>query len=150
MSGFNKVILLGNLTKDPEKRYTASGIAVTNLRLAVSRKFKSGDQDREEVLFIDIVVWRQLAETCAEYLHKGRQVLVEGRLVERKWETEDGQKRSKVEVQADTVRFVGSRGDDAGGAGGSGGSRGPAAGGKTEPQTWDEGGGTPSDDDIPF
>jgi single-strand DNA-binding protein len=105
---FNKVILIGNLTKDPELRYTPQGTAVGNFRIAVSSKFRSGDEQKEETLFIDIVVWGKQGENCSQYLNKGRSVLVEGRLQERKWET-DGQKRSKFEVVAQNVRFLGKK-----------------------------------------
>jgi single-strand DNA-binding protein len=110
---FNKAILVGNLTQDPELRYTASGTAVANMRIAVGSKYKSGDEYKEETLYIDIVVWGKQAESCSQYLAKGRQVLVEGRLQERTWES-DGQKRHKTEVVATTVRFLGGKGDSAG------------------------------------
>jgi single-strand DNA-binding protein len=109
---FNKVILIGNLTKDPELRYTPSGTPVTTLRIAVTSKFKQADEFREETLFIDVVVFGRQAETCSQYLSKGRPVLAEGRLQERRWET-DGQPRSKVEIVAQNVRFLGKKGDTA-------------------------------------
>jgi single-strand DNA-binding protein len=105
---FNKVILIGNLTKDPELRYTPQGTPVTTLRIASSSKYKSGDSMKEETLFIDVVVFGKQAETCGQYLNKGSSALVEGRLQERRWET-DGQQRSKFEVVAQTVRFLSSR-----------------------------------------
>ena len=105
---FNKVIMAGNLTQDPELRYTASGKAVANMRIAVNEKY--GDKD--ETLFIDVVVWNKQAESCAQYLAKGRQVLIEGRLQERTWES-DGQTRRKTEIVAQTVKFLGSK--DSGG-----------------------------------
>jgi single-strand DNA-binding protein len=105
---FNRVILIGNLTKDPELRYTPSGTPVTSFRLAVNSRIKLGDEKREETLFIDIVVFGKQAETCGQYLSKGRPVLVEGRLQERRWESE-GQTRSKFEVIAQTVRFLGGK-----------------------------------------
>ena len=105
---FNKVIMLGNLTKDPDLRYTGQGTPVCNFRLAVNSKF---GENKDETLFIDIVVWGKQAETCAQYLTKGRSVLVEGRLIERSWE-KDGQKHSKMEINANAVRFLGgSKGD---------------------------------------
>ena len=116
---FNKVIMVGNLTQDPELRYTPSGTAVANLRMAVGSKFRSGDEYKEETLFIDVVVWGKQGETCSQYLSKGRQVLVEGRLQERQWES-DGQKRRKTEIVANTVRFLGKKGE-----GESGGHSGP-------------------------
>lgn len=111
---FNKVILIGNLTKDPELRYTPSGTPVTTMRLAVTTKFKQSDEFKEETLFIDVVVFGRQAETCSQYLSKGRPVLAEGRLQERRWES-DGQQRSKMEVVAQNVRFLGGRRDEGGG-----------------------------------
>ncbi len=105
---FNKVILIGNLTKDPEVRYTPQGTPVASFRLAVNQKYKSGDAMKEETLFIDIVVWGKQGETCAQYLNKGSAALVEGRLQERRWES-DGQQRSKFEVVAQQVRFLSSK-----------------------------------------
>jgi len=102
---FNKIILIGNLTRDPEVRYTPQGTSVCNFGIAVNRKYKQGDEVKEEVTFINIVVFGKQADTCGQYLNKGRAVLVEGRLQE-SWETEDGQKRSKYEVVAQTVRFL--------------------------------------------
>jgi single-strand DNA-binding protein len=127
---FNKVIMAGNLTADPELRYTPQGTAVTTLRLAVNSRVKSGDEYKDEALFIDVVVWGKQAESSSQYLSKGRGVLVEGRLQERKWES-DGQKRSKMEIVAQNVRFLGGGGGrrDEGSRGGSGrqdGQSGPA------------------------
>ena len=141
MVTFNRVILAGNLTRDPETRFLPSGDAVTSFSIAVNSKYKakSSNEAREEVSFFDVVVFGKMGENCAEYLSKGRPVLVEGRLRQRSWET-DGVKRSKIEVVADNVQFLGSpRG--AGGAGGAESAAGspgaaPAAGGQ--------------DDDIPF
>lgn len=112
MASYNRVILMGNLTRDPELRYTSGGTAVANFSLAVNRRFKTDDEVREEVDFFDIVVWGKQAENCSEYLSKGRPVLVEGRLQQNRWETSEGQKRSKVEVVANTVQFLGSRGSE--------------------------------------
>ncbi len=107
----NKVFLAGNLTKDPELRYMPSGTPVTNFRIAVNRRYKSrsGD-DVEETCFIDVVVYGKMAEVCNEYLSKGRNVLVEGRLRFDTWETDTG-KRSKHVVVADAVKFLGGRED---------------------------------------
>jgi len=110
---FNKVIMVGNLTKDPELRYTPQGTPIATLRLAVSSKFRSGEEMKEETLFIDTVVWGKQGESCSQYLSKGRPVLVEGRLQERRWES-DGQQRSKVEIVAQNVRFLGKKGDSPG------------------------------------
>jgi len=106
MISYNKVILIGNLTKDPEIRYTPSGTPVASFRLAVNRRYKQGEEFKEEVCYIDIVVFGKQAESCGQYLNKGSGVIVEGRLQERRWEGEDGQKRSKHEVVAQTVRFL--------------------------------------------
>ncbi|HZX47803.1 MAG TPA: single-stranded DNA-binding protein [Nitrospirota bacterium] len=106
MSGFNKVILLGNLTKDPEIRYTPNGTAVANFSLAVNRRFKQGGDVKDEVCYIDIVVFGKQAESCSQYVNKGDSVLIDGRLQQRRWETEDGQKRSRMEVVAQSVQFM--------------------------------------------
>ncbi len=103
---YNRIILIGNLTKDPELRYTPSGAPVTTMRLAINSRYKVGGEVKEETLYIDAVVFGKQAETCNQFLNKGRKVLVEGRLQERRWES-NGQQRSKFEVVAQTVRFLG-------------------------------------------
>lgn len=114
MAGFNKVILLGNLTKDPELRYTPSGSSVCNFDLAVNRTYSTqAGEKKEEVCFITIVTWGKQAELCSQYLHKGRPVLVEGRLTQRSWETQEGQRRTKHEVVAERVQFLGKGKDQA-------------------------------------
>ncbi|MFA4993535.1 MAG: single-stranded DNA-binding protein [Candidatus Omnitrophota bacterium] len=111
MASYNKVLLMGNLTKDPELRYTPQGTAVVNLRLAVNRKYRSKEQElKEEVCFITAVVWNKQAETCNQYLHKGSSVFVEGRLQSRSWEDNTGGKRSVIEVRAERVQFMGAPG----------------------------------------
>ncbi len=115
MAGFNKVILIGNLTRNPELRYTPSGTPVASFGLAVSRRFRQGEELKEEVCFIDIVVFGKQAEHCGQYLSKGNGAIIEGRLQQRRWETEDGQKRSKHEVVAQTVTFLPKR-QESGGA----------------------------------
>ncbi|MFA5156964.1 MAG: single-stranded DNA-binding protein [Candidatus Omnitrophota bacterium] len=108
MANFNKVLLIGNLTKDPELRYTPQGVAVVNLRMAVNRKFKDRNQEwKDEVCFITAVAWDKQAETCNQYLRKGSPLFVEGRLQSRSWEDNAGQKRSVVEVRAERVQFLG-------------------------------------------
>lgn len=108
MASFNKVLLIGNLTRDPELRYTPQGVAVVNLRLAVNRKFRDRNQEmKEEVCFITAVAWDKQAETCNQYLHKGSPLLVEGRLLSRSWEDNTGQKRNVIEVRAERVQFLG-------------------------------------------
>jgi len=103
---FNRVILVGNLTRDPEMRYTPQGTSVCTFGIAVNRRYKQGEEMKEETTFVNVVVFGKQADTCAQYLNKGRLVLVEGRLQERRWETEDGQQRSRHEVVAQTVRFL--------------------------------------------
>jgi single-strand DNA-binding protein len=118
VAGFNKVILMGNLTRNPELRYTPNGTPVASFGLAVSRRFKQGEDLKEEVCFVDIVVFGKQAEHCGQYLSKGNGAIVEGRLQQRRWETEDGQKRSKHEVVAQTVTFMPKRQEGGGGGGG--------------------------------
>ncbi len=110
MASFNKVLLMGNLTRDPELRFTSNGSALAKFGLAVNRKYKAGEEWKEEVCFVDITVWGKQAENCAEYLSKGRPVFIEGRLQFSTWETDDGQKRNKLEVVANTVQFLGQAG----------------------------------------
>jgi single-strand DNA-binding protein len=116
MAGMNKVMLIGNVGKDPEMRYTANGKAVTTFSVAVNRNFQSPEGERrEETDWFDVVTWDKLAELCSQFLQKGRQAYVEGRLHTRSWEGQDGQKRYKTEVVAQTVLFLGSGGGGAGG-----------------------------------
>jgi len=118
VANYNKVILMGRLTRDPELRYTPSGTAVAKLGLAVTNRFKQGDEWKEEPCYVDISVFGRQGENCSEYLSKGSLVLVEGHLSYRKWETEDGQTRSKLEVISFNVQFM-PRGGQAGGDAGS-------------------------------
>ena len=121
MASFNKVILMGNLTRDPEVRYIPSGSAVTELGLAVNRTWfdKASNTRKEEVSFIDVTLWGRTAEIAGEYLSKGRPVLIEGRLQMDSWEDrETGKKRSKLKVVGDQMTMLGSRGDGGGGGGG--------------------------------
>ncbi|MBN3039556.1 MAG: single-stranded DNA-binding protein [Candidatus Omnitrophica bacterium] len=107
MVNLNKVFLVGNLTKDPELRYTPQGTAVTTLRIAVNRSFKDkSGQIQKDTCFLNIVVWGQMAEVCNQYLQKGRQVFVEGRLQSRTWQNSEGKNRSVVEVVATRVQFM--------------------------------------------
>ncbi len=122
MASFNRVILVGNLTRDPELRYIPSGTAVTDIGLAVNDRRKNQDgQWVEETQFIDVTLWARTAEVASEYLSKGSSVLVEGRLKYDTWETTDGQKRSKLRVVGEKMQMLGARG-----SGGGGGSRPPA------------------------
>ena len=114
MASLNRVFLIGNLTKDPELRYTPGGAAVANLRMAVNSVWKDQQgQRKEETCFITVVVWGKQAEACQQYLKKGRPIFVEGRLLYRSWEQE-GKTRSTIEVRADRVQFLGSRGESGG------------------------------------
>jgi len=118
MASFNKVILLGNLTRDPEIRYTPKGSAVCDLGLAVNRQYTlDNGEKREEVTYVDVVLWARLAEIAGEYLKKGRPVFIEGRLQLDTWDDkQSGQKRSKLRVIGETMQLLGSRpaGGDAG------------------------------------
>ena len=119
MANLNKVFLIGNLTRDPELRYVPSGTAVATFTVAVNRVYKTKEgEKKEQVSFIRVVVWGRRAEVSGEYLSKGSPVFVEGRLQSRSWETQDGQKRSTVEIIADNIQFL------------RGGDKGPSAAGK--------------------
>ena len=141
MGSFNRVMLMGSLTRNPELKYTPSGSAVADLGLAVNESFKNkAGETVEQTCFVDVVVWGRQAETATEYLQKGSPVFVEGRLQFDQWESQQGEKRSKLRVRAERVQFL-----SAGGGSGStasdtgGGSAGPAP--VVRP---------PSDDDVPF
>ncbi len=108
MASYNRVLLMGNLTRNPEIRYTPSGTAVADLGLAINENFKNkAGETVEQTCFVDVVVWGRQAETSAEYLHKGSPVFVEGRLQLDQWESQQGEKRSKLRVRADRVQFLG-------------------------------------------
>jgi single-strand DNA-binding protein len=111
----NSVVLVGNLTRDPELRHTPSGTAVTTLRIAVNDRVKRGEEWTDAAYYFDVTVWGRTAENCAQYLAKGRPVGVQGKLTWREWDAQDGSKRQSVEVVADNVQFLGSRGEDGGG-----------------------------------
>ncbi len=107
MASLNKVLLIGNLTKDPELRYTPNGTAVANIRIAVNRKFKDRSGElKEDVCFVTVTAWDKQAEICNQYLQKGRQVFVEGILQSRSWDAPDGQKRSTIDVRAERIQFL--------------------------------------------
>jgi single-strand DNA-binding protein len=149
VANINRVILTGNLTADPELSTLPSGTSVCKLRLAVNRRYKdsSSGEWTEKPNYFDIKVWGAQGENCANYLSKGRAVAIDGRLEWSEWEAQDGGKRSKVEVVADTVQFLGSRGE---GEQSAGGFR-QTAELKPEPvETFAGGGGGGADDDIPF
>ncbi|MGH7831203.1 MAG: single-stranded DNA-binding protein [Candidatus Binatia bacterium] len=106
MAEYNKVILMGNLTREPELRYTPTGMAVCEFPMAVHHRYRAQDEHKEDVCYIDVVVFGRGGENSKEHLHKGSRVLVDGRLTQRRWETPEGHKRSKYEVVAHTVQFV--------------------------------------------
>src|SRR3981189_3596572 len=149
MASFNKVILLGNLTRDPEIRYTPKGSAVCDLGLAVNRVYtlESGEK-REEVTFVDVVLWALLAEIAGEYLKKGRPVFIEGRLQLDTWDDkQSGQKRSKLRVIGEGLQLIGSRPGGSGG-GDEEGSGTPRSSKPAPPPKASPSG--PDDDEIPF
>jgi single-strand DNA-binding protein len=139
MASLNKVMIIGNLGADPEMRYTANGNAVTSFNVATNETFTGRDGQRQErTEWFSVVTWNRLAETCAQYLTKGRQVYVEGRLQTRSWDGQDGQKHYRTEVVAETVRFLGERGGGRGESFDPGMPVGADAAGDIEP------------DDLPF
>ncbi len=146
MASVNKVILVGNVGRDPELRYTQGGQPVASFSIATNERFKDKDgnwKDRTE--WHRIVAWARLAEVCGEYLRKGSQVYVEGRIQTRDWEDKEGNKRQTTEIIINSMQMLGRRGDGGGGAPMGGDDRGPRSGGD-EPMP--QGGG--GDDEIPF
>ncbi len=148
---FNQVILMGNLTRDPELRQTPNGQSVCSFSLALNRSYKGSDGNWQEATdFIDIVAWGPLGERVSQYLTKGRPCLVNGRLQSRAWE-QDGQKRSKVEVVAQDVTFLGGAGEGGGNTGTPAASTGNAGSKKTDDVVIEDIGDEPINlDDIPF
>jgi single-strand DNA-binding protein len=148
MASFNRVVLVGNLTRDPELRYIPSGTAVTDVGLAVNDRRKGANGEWiEETTFVDVTLWGRTAEIASEYLNKGSSVLVEGRLKLDTWE-KDGKKNSKLRVVGERMVMLGSKGS---GGGGGGAPRGGAS--KSDPSYAshsEESEGPPADDDIPF
>lgn len=150
MAGVNKVILVGHLGKDPEMRYAASGLAIANFSLATSenRKDKEGNKETKTE-WHRIVAFGKLAEICGEYLNKGKQIYIEGRIQTNKWEDKEGNTRYTTEIIASTMQMLGSKGDNAGGGSYGGGGGGESSGGSSS-----GGGGEqpppPDLDDIPF
>ena len=151
MASFNKVILLGNLTRDPEVRYTPKGSAVCDLGIAVNRVYTTeGGEKREEVTYVDVVLWSRLAEIAGEYLKKGRPVFIEGRLQMDSWEDkQSGQKRTKLRVVGESMQLLGSR---PGGAGGGSGETGEESRHSTRssPPPKSAAAAAPDEDEIPF
>ncbi len=148
-SNINRVVLVGNLTRDPELRTTPSGTSVCKLRIAVNTRVKDNSTGEwtDKPNYFDVTVWGNQGESCAQYLSKGRPAAVDGRLDWREWEAQDGSKRQAVEIIADSVQFLGGRGEGELGGGGNGNQYVPAAAADTGA---DVGTGTGTDDDIPF
>ena len=149
MASYNKVMLLGNLTRDPEVKYTPKGSAVADIGLAVNRTYTTdGGEKREETTFVDVTMWGRQAEIAGEYLKKGRPLFVEGRLQLDTWDDKQtGQKRSKLRVVCENFQMLGSR--DGGGEGGGGGG-GRSSGGSSRPAKSAPAAEESADDDIPF
>ena len=153
-ASLNKVLLMGNLTRDPEVKYTPKGTAVCDLGIAINDSYKAQDGTiKETVTFVDVEVWGRTAENCKQYLTKGRPVFVEGQLRLDQWESPQGEKKSKMRVRADRVQFLG------GGPGRTGGGERPPPSGSDEParpaarpgsSVSEERPPLPADDDIPF
>jgi single-strand DNA-binding protein len=143
MANLNKVMLIGNLTRDPEVRYTPKGTAVADIGLAINRYFQNDNGERqEETTFVDVTLWGKQAELAQQYLGKGRPVYIEGRLQLDSWQDKDGQKRNKLKIVCENMQFLGSR--DGGGSGGGGGQRDEeegGGGGYNRPQRQSGGGG---------
>jgi single-strand DNA-binding protein len=160
MASFNKVVLVGNLTRDPELRYTPKGTAIAKIGLAVNRVWTNeAGEKKEEVTFVDVDVFGRTAENVGQYMRKGRPILIEGRLKLDQWDDKQtGQKKSKLGVVAETVQFLGSAQGGEGGGGGGGGSapaaprapRPAAAAPSAPPAEPVEGDGPPESDDVPF
>ncbi len=144
--GVNKVILIGNLGKDPEMRYTQNGTAVANFSIATTESWggRDGGERQEKTEWHNIVAWARLAEICGQYLTKGRQVYIEGRIQTRQWEDRDGNTRYTTEIVAQNMQMLGSRGDSDFGGGGA-----PPGPGPSGPPQGPADGGV-NDDDIPF
>ncbi len=154
MASFNKVILLGNLTRDPEVRYTPKGSAVCDLGIAVNRVYTTDSgEKREEATFVDVTFWGRTAEVAGEYLKKGRPVFIEGRLQLDSWEDkQSGQKRSKLKVIGETMQLIGTRAAGATAGPGEQGEedRTSRAAGKSSPPPPKASAPQPDDDEIPF
>ncbi len=151
-TNINRVVLTGNLTRDPELRALSSGTSVCSLRVACNTRRKQGDEWVDKPNFFDVTVWGAQGENCARFLSKGRPVALDGRLEWREWQDKEGNKRQSVDIIADSVQFLGGRDD----AGGGGGSNGFAAQSDVPADTSDYqpaptgGGPSTGDDDIPF
>lgn len=152
MASFNKVILLGNLTRDPEVRYTPKGTAVTELGMAVNRVYTAENgEKREETTFVDVTLWGRTAEIAGEYLKKGRPVFIEGRLQLDTWDDKtSGQKRSKLKVVGEGLQLLGGRPGGGGGGGGGDEEGGSRSSSRPAPPPKASAPSAPDDDEIPF
>ncbi len=152
MANFNKVILVGNLTRDPELRYTPKGLAIAKVGLAINRSWNSETgEKKEEVTFVDVDIFGRTAENVAQYMKKGRPILIEGRLRLDQWDDKQtGQKRSKLGVVGETVQFLGSPTGGGGEGGGGEAPRRPSAPSAPAPSPTAEPDMPPQDDDVPF
>ena len=152
MASFNKVILLGNLTRDPEVRYTPKGTAVTELGMAVNRVYTAENgEKREETTFVDVTLWGRTAEIAGEYLKKGRPVFIEGRLQLDTWDDkQSGQKRSKLKVVGEGLQLLGGRPGGGGGSGGGDEEGGSRSSSRPAPPPRAAVPSEPDDDEIPF
>src|SRR5262245_51866113 len=127
MANLNRVILAGNLTRDPELSYTASNLAVCKFGMAINRKWRDRDNNmKEDTTFVDVTAFGKPGETINQYMSKGRGILIEGRLNFRQWTDQEGKNRSKLSVVAENFQFLGDRGGGGGGGEGGGGGRGPS------------------------
>lgn len=150
MASFNRVILVGNLTRDVELRYTKSNMAVTDIAIAVNERVKRNEQWVDEVHFFDITLWGRLAEIAGEYLSKGSSVLIEGKLKLDRWE-QDGQKRSKIKIVGERMQMLGGRnGGGSGGGGGGSYSNNENAPNQPQQQHDQPAQAPPVEDDVPF
>jgi single-strand DNA-binding protein len=149
MASFNRVVLLGNLTRDIELRYIGNGTAVTDVGLAVNDRVKKNDQWVDETTFVDITLWGRTAEVANEYLSKGSSVLIEGRLKMESWE-KDGQKRTKLKVIGERMQMVGGKGGSGQGGGGSRGGSSSRATSSDDSHDYSSASMDVPDDEIPF
>jgi len=152
MASYNRVVLVGNLTRDPELRYIPSGTAVSEIGLAINDRVKRNEQWVDETTFVDVTLWARTAEVANEYLSKGSSVLIEGRLKLDTWE-KDGQKRSKLHVVGEKMQMLGGRGGGGGGRQGGGSTDAQqeySSAASAQPSVAPGGGATPPSDEIPF
>ncbi|QGJ71736.1 Single-stranded DNA-binding protein [Planctomycetales bacterium 10988] len=159
MASFNRVVLVGNLTRDPELRHIPSGMAVTDLGLAINDRRKSSSGEWvEETTYVDVTMWARQAEVACQYLRKGSSVLIEGRLKMDSWETNDGQKRTKLKVTGERMQMLGGRDGDSGSSGRGGSQSRSSSGGDDYQQDYQDYDSSPGynrsssapDDEIPF